>query len=396
MWKLMLIQGSECGVRPRSVPRSFKSQPHNRHLDQMSCPARLYPLRKPQNHRVPIPRWKLSLPDHIEHVFISYVGVEQHEDSDIATRAREEAVSTIQHWFEQSGAPEAVECFTTIDNYSRTGATVWVYYWSDRRRRDGVVGSLKLKDIHQEISTAGRPLIGLWHECFTAPVSRLETNYSGLDYLPGLARLPEASTEEHNLSTYWGAARDRIPDSAHDLFPRASELPRPDPIPNGVGQHLRGTNHANMVHIRSGQYWENCGKEEADSYEQKLEPTLKQGLRYLHENSAETGALSIQYLQNEDLNSNGSSSNKEPRKESCGAGFFANLEDLEHWAKSHASHLKIYGGALAHYKAFGDERRFRTWHEVCVINEGDAMFEYVNCLPDTGVIASVPLTSVNI
>jgi hypothetical protein len=33
---------------------------------------------------------------------------------------------------------------------------------------------------------------------------------------------------------------------------------------------------------------------------------------------------------------------------------------------------------------------------VCVINEGDAMFEYVNCLPDTGVIASVPLTSVNI
>ncbi|CAN9221191.1 unnamed protein product [Alternaria alternata] len=271
----------------------------------MSCPARLYPLRKPQNHRVPIPRWKLSLPDHIEHVFISYVGVEQHEDSDIATRAREEAVSTIQHWFEQSGAPDAVE----------------------------------------------------------SPVSRLETNYSGLDYLPGLARLPEASTEEHNLSTYWGAARDRIPDSAHDLFPRAADLPRPDPIPNGVGQHLRGTNHANMVHIRSGQYWENCGKEEAESYEQKLEPTLKQGLTYLHENSTETGALSIQYLQNEDLNPNGSSSNREPRKESCGAGFFANLENLEHWAKSHASHLKIYGGALAHYKAFGDERRFRTWHE---------------------------------
>lgn len=359
----------------------------------MSCPARLHPLRKPPNHRVPIPRWKLSLPDHVEHVLTSYVGVEQHDNSDTAAQAKEEAAAGVQRWIEGTDAPEAVECFTTIDNYSRIGATVWVCYWSDRRRRNPVIASLNLKGIHQNLSTAGRPLIGLWHESFTTPVSRLETNYSGLDYLPGLARLPGAGTEEHNLSTYWGAARDRIPDSAHDLFPRAADMPRPNPIPNGLGQHLKGTNHANMVHIRSGQYWDNCGKEESDSYEQKLEPTLKQGLRYLHENSAETGALSIQYLQNEDVHSNDNSSDTEKRKESCGAGFFANLEDLEHWAKSHASHLKIYGGALAHYKAFGDERKFRTWHEVCVIEEGDAVFEYVNCLSDTGVIASIPLTS---
>jgi hypothetical protein len=147
-----------------------------------------------------------------------------------------------------------------------------------------------------------------------------------------------------------------------------------------------------MVHIRSGQYWGNCSKEEADSYEQKLEPTLQQGLKYLHENSAQTGALSIQYLRNDEA-VRSPVSLREERKESCGAGFFANLEDLEHWAKSHASHLKIYSGALAHYKAFGDERKFRTWHEVCVIQEGDAVFEYVNCSPDTGVIASVPLQS---
>ena len=80
-----------------------------------------------------------------------------------------------------------------------------------------------------------------------------------------------------------------------------------------------------------------------------------------------------------------------PKKESCGAGFFANLEDLENWAKSHGSHLKIWRGALAHYKVFGEDRRFRTWHEVCVVGEGDATFEYVNCAPSKGVIESVPL-----
>jgi hypothetical protein len=359
----------------------------------MSCPARLYPLRKPANHRVPIPRWKLSLPDNIKQVFTSYVGVEQHEDSAVATRAKEEAICAVRKWLEQIDAPEAVEAFTTLDNYSRAEGTVWVCYWSDGARRNHAIESLNLKELHQNISSDSRQSIGLWHEGFVTSVSRLETNYSGLDYLPGLARLPGASTEEHDLSTYWGAARDRIPDSAHDLFPRAADMPRPNPIPNGLGQHLTGTNHANMVHIRSGQYWENCSKEEADSYEQKLEPTLQQGLKYLHEHSMETGALSIQYLRNEDVHYPGGS--REERKESCGAGFFANLEDLEHWAKSHASHLKIYGGALAHYKAFGDERRFRTWHEVCVINEGDAIFEYVNCSPHTGVIASMPLKCKN-
>ncbi|KAG9193133.1 hypothetical protein G6011_03168 [Alternaria panax] len=314
----------------------------------------------------------------------------------MATQARRQAVAAIQHWIEHIDAPEALESFTTIDNYSRNGATVWVCYWGDQSKRNRIIGLLNLKSIHQNISSAGRPLIGMWHEGFATSVSRLETNYSGLDYLPGLARLPGAGTEEHNLSTYWGAARDRIPDSAHDLFPRSIDMPRPDPVPNGRGQHVRGTNPENMVHIRSGQYWENCSREEADSYEQKLEPTLKKGLGYLHENSAETGALSIQYLQNEHVCANDDSTNKKKRKESCGAGFFANLEDLEHWAKSHPSHLKIYGGALAHYKAFGDERKFRTWHEVYVIKEGDAMFEYVNCLPDTGVIASVPLISEDI
>jgi len=115
------------------------------------------------------------------------------------------------------------------------------------------------------------------------------------------------------------------------------------------------------VHIRSGQFWENCSQQEADAYEQKLEPTLRAGLEYLHENREDTDAIGIRYLRNEELPAR---VDIRGRKESCGAGFFFNLEDLERWAHTHQSHLKIYRGALSHYKAFGDERRFRTWHEV--------------------------------
>jgi hypothetical protein len=70
------------------------------------------------------------------------------------------------------------------------------------------------------------------------------------------------------------------------------------------------------------------------------------------------------------------------------------LQNLEDWAKSHPSHLAIYTGAIRHAKKFGEHRKFRTWHEVSVLKEGEASFEYVNCLPRTGVIPFLELKEV--
>jgi hypothetical protein len=355
----------------------------------MSCPVRIHPFRKPENHRVPVPRWTLDMPAHIDEVYTSYIGLQQHSDSEAAEDAINQSIKAIQEWLAKPDGPAASESFTVLDVGSGAiSSAVWVCYWTDKAKRNSSLGQLSLSSIHSALAIPDRLAIGMWHESFKTTVSRLETNYSGLDYLPGLAKLPGAGTVEHTLSAYWGAARDRIPDSGHDLFPRATNSQRPNVLPESMGQHLRGTNHANLVHIRSGQFWENCGQQEADSYEQKLEPTLRSGLQYLQENASETGAMGIRYLRNTDLPSN---VNDRGRKETCGAGFFTNLEDLENWAKTHHSHLKIYRGALSHYKAFGDLRRFRTWHEVSVIKEGDATFEYINCTPDTGVISSIPL-----
>tara|TARA_R110002003_G_scaffold1635_1_gene23313 strand:+ start:369 stop:1334 length:966 start_codon:yes stop_codon:yes gene_type:complete len=309
--------------------------------------------------------------------------VQQHDGTADTTHAVVQAIDMIQRWLADNNGPSAFETFTQNVDIVEKDTAVWVCYWDDQCKRESSLKHLSLSSIHRELPVSSRSSVGIWQESFATDVSRLETNYSGLDYLPGLARLPGASTVEHTLSAYWGAARDRIPDSAHDLFPRAAEHARPETRPEGFGQHLLGTNQANLVHIRSGQFWENCGQQEADAYEKKLEPTLRAGMQYLRDNPEETAAIGIRYLRNEDLPA---SSGGREKKESCGAGFFANLEDLENWAKTHVSHLKIYRGALSHYKEFGDERRFRTWHEVCVIREGDASFEYINCAPETGAI----------
>jgi hypothetical protein len=353
----------------------------------MSCPLRTYPLRKPENHRVPVPRWTLSLPNDVTHVHTAYIGLQRHADTEDARSALAFAIYAMKDWVMEKEEADAMvsESFVDIglDDGDVQDVAVWVCYWSNAGKGKISSKQLDLSSIHASLATSGRALIGLWQESFSSDVSRLETNYSGLDYLPGLAKLPGASTKEHTLSAYWGAARDRIPDSAHDLFPKPADIQPSGPAHHGLGQHLVGTNNANMVHIRSGQFWENCGQQEADSYEQKLEGTLRAGLTYLHENPKETNAMSIRYLRNSDLPS---VAQDRDRKETCGAGFFANLEDLERWAHTHQSHLKIYRGAMAHYKAFGDLRSFRTWHEVSVIRDGDAKFEYVNCVPREGML----------
>jgi hypothetical protein len=347
----------------------------------MSCPARTYPFRKPKSHRVPIPRWTLSLPEDVKQVYTTYIGLQQHNDDEETAKATIHATDAIKRWLAREDGPASCETFTVINDDNTKDIAVRVCYWVDSMKYASSLKALSLPSLLSNLPCPSRSSIGLWRESFTTSISRLETNYSGLDYLPGLARLPSADTIEHTLSAYWGAARDRIPDSAHDLFPRSTSTSTAAAT-EGRGKHLLGTNHANLVHIRSGQYWENCSQIEADAYEQTLEPTLRAGLQYLQRNPTSTGAIGLRYMQNASLPFD---PNARQLKESCGAGFFSNLEDLERWAHTHVSHLKIYRGAMAHYKQFGEMRRFRTWHEVSVIGEGEAGFEYVNCDLEPGV-----------
>lgn len=239
---------------------------------------------------------------------------------------------------------------------------------------------------------SGQAAIGFWCEAFLSAVTRVETNYTGLDYLPGLAKLPETTTQEHSLTAYWGAARDRIPDAAFDLFAQAENiLQRGSATDQSSNKTLFGSNGQNLVHIRSGQFWEPCGPEEAEAYETKLEPALESGLQHLWNHPKETGAMAVRYLRNETPDSSRTTSAK--RKETCVTGFFTSLGSLEKWAHTHKSHLAIYHGAMNHAKVFGKDRKFRTWHEVSVLERDAVRFQYFNCLPETGVAGALTALS---
>lgn len=358
---------------------------------------RIYPLAKPPGHKPPMERWKLDFPNSANPIYTAYIGIQRHNSTPDTQTAFQKATDAIEDWLSSDKSQEtAVEKFTFIEGDDAPSSLTWVCYWSNPTLYSTHISSLNLENIYDKI---GKPTtIGLWIEKFTTLTSRLETNYSGLDYLPGLARLPGSQTVGHTLTAYWGAARDRIPDSAGDLFGRAAgegidsadPSSSPAPTPAGLRQRLAGVNRFdNLVHIRSGQFWGNCDDVETEAYEAQLEPSLRAGLRWVWENRDESGAMGLRFVRNVPLvNQDGNGS---PAKETCAAGFFRNLEDLERWAKRHPSHLKIFNGAIRHAKTFGDARRFRTWHEVSVLKKGEANFEYVNCVPETGVIRFLPL-----
>ncbi|KAL2826308.1 heme-containing dehydratase protein [Aspergillus cavernicola] len=355
---------------------------------------RIYPLTKPPNHKPPMERWKLEFPEtNPPRIYTTYIGVQRHNSSSTPNTLPLfiKALTSIQTWLDNLPPTHrpVFEKFTLLEGDDAPEARIWVCYWSDSTVYDASIQELNLINIYTNLDKPRN--ICLWTEHFTSRTSSLETNYSGLDYLPGLARLPGSTPIEHTLTAYWGAARDRIPDSGFDLFPQASEnvTKYPLPTPNGLAERIYGENsYDNIVHIRSGQFWGNCDTIESEAYEAMLEPTLNAGLRYLWENRADSGALGLRFLRNDYTTTDPDLDREEEGKpkETCATGFFRNLSDLEKWSKRHPSHLAIFNGAIGHAKRFGEERKFRTWHEVSVLKKGDAKFEYVNCMAKTGVI----------
>ena len=212
-------------------------------------------------------------------------------------------------------------------------ATAFLGYWTDpesqsrwRRRSQAVK----------------RP--GVLEETAIIPAERWETLHSTSEITPGVRNLLAAQlTDVHE---YWGAARDRIPASAHDDL--ASEPAEP----------LSG----NLCLIRSGQVWEHCGDQERSLYFSDVEPNLTAGIDFLDQHP-ETGCISSRFLREQTLDG-------EDLESTSFVGWFQDLKSLEDWSRTHPTHLAIFNSFLAMAADLGFKIDLRLWHEVAVIPAG--------------------------
>lgn len=362
-------------------------------------PERTYPLKQPKGWKPKVPRWTLKLPDTVTELAVAYVGLQVHSISPDSELARSQAFDAVSKWLSKDAdRPLIVEKLDVVSGWDITDTTVWICYWTSVVSSAGALERLNLRGIHNSLGTAGSDSIGLWRESFTPDLSRFETNYAGTDYRPGVAKVSGSEQVSHNTTGYWGAARDRIPASAYeklggDTTNGEEDGDREDPVTSRIhdrsrGRYYAGDNKHTIAHIRSGQFWENCPEEEAEAYETKLEPALREGLRDIGERPLESGDFGTRFLRNAHPVGDNSTY---PRKETCGAGFFRSLADMEKWAKECPSHHTIFNGAMKHKARFGAAAKFRTWHEVSVLRPGEASFEYRDCTPRTGALLFLDL-----
>lgn len=356
---------------------------------------RSLPLRRPEGWVPKLPRWTLVLPSNVDELSVTYIGIQRHAPP-LSTPLS--AVAAIESWLDSTDyAPIVIDKFKVVSGRDKPDTQVWACYWTSKIEAKQCLADLDLKSIHKSIDQDLRSSTGLWRETFTPDLTRFETNYSGNDYRPGLAQLDGIKQVEHGLTGYWGAARDRMPASAYDDFPGSSSGTsspnKKDSLKiDSLGHHLHGTNTTTIAHIRSGQFWESCPQVEREAYETKLEPHLRAGLKDINSNPDDLGDYGLRFLRNvppsatpEDQSQN-QNQDQSPRRETCAAGFFRSLSDLESWAKNCPSHHKIYGGSVSHRNKFGSEAKMRTWHEICVLRPGEASWEYLNCVPETGTL----------
>lgn len=278
---------------------------------------------RPEGHVPNFPAWSIGqLP---EHTVFSMVFVRGADRADVVDELRAELTRG-------ADTPSHLERARVVNTDDQP--TVFLGYWTNPRS-------------HQQWCRRAKSLTrpGVLVETAVIPAERWETLHSTPEMTPGVRNLlPVELTDVHE---YWGAARDRIPDSA------ASELASEpaEPLPG------------NLCLIRSGQVWEHCGEAERKLYFTDVEPNLTAGIDFLAEHP-ETGCIASRFLREQTLDG-------EDLESTSFVGWFRDLKSLEDWSKTHPTHLAIFNSFLTMVSDLGFEIDLRLWHEVAVIPSGE-------------------------
>jgi aldoxime dehydratase len=329
--------------------------------------ARRFPLRRPEGHKPPIPRYSAVLPDATK-VAVLFLGVQS--TSMEAARKLANDLPT-----DGDDAPVYADFAAFRDQQGFLNRIV-ALYWLDahayaRWQESPRVAAWRAK-------ATRTPSTGFWWEPVVVDASRMET-IAFREYRRGFSGCPHTELATTLCSGYWGAARDRIPAAAYDLFEATS-----DAAGHGTATHAIIQPPKNLAVIRSGVSWKDCDGEQLKDYQEHIKPKLDAGMDFLRDHPRETGCFSLRQV--ECVDSNGAQLG-----EAYSLGAFVSIGHLESWAKDHPTHLAIYTRAMAARQKYQDKLQLRTYNEIFIVDTDNPPFEYVNCHAQTGLLPYLTL-----
>jgi aldoxime dehydratase len=333
--------------------------------------ARTRHRRVPDDYQPPYPSFVARHKPAINRVVMAYFGL-QYRGAPPA--AADEALARIAAHFAAEHSPSHWDRAQYVDQAGFANV-VSVAYWDDVARFDSWFSPAR------ESWTGGGQGsgVGTFIEVLRPAIERYETLFSSPDRAEGIAVLADSMSGEVQEHAYWGGMRDRIP-----LSQTSEMAPGGSPSLLRDGPRLRVVAHDNLCLIRSGQDWSDTEAAERKMYLDDVEPVLREGMDFLRDEGVSIGCYANRYMRV--LGSDGAKCEK-----SYGQSWWKSLATLERWAESHPTHVKIFGAAMKYLSTLGPSAKLRLYHEVTVAAADEQFFEYLDCHPQTGMLAAVDL-----
>lgn len=330
--------------------------------------TRQRPSGTPEGYQPPFPAWSSRFSPLTGQVVMAYFGAQARHAVALAEMA------PITERFAQPGGPlfwDAAHC-TDAHGFHNTLA---IAYWDNVQAFDQWRQQSGFAAWWQDEAREHGPL-GWFMEVVCPTADRFETVFSSPDQPEGIGHLASHVSEPILEHGYWGSARDRLPLAQVDDV-AAGPVPLVQPT---TGQRQRLPGRDNLCLIRSGQDWTQTLGQERDLYLNDVQPVLEAGMDFLRDEGGEIGCLNCRFMQV--LDGNGVAVEK-----SFGLAWFDDLAHLERWAKTHPTHVAIFGGFMQYVQTLNFQIQLRLYHEVSVIPASAQFFEYVNCHPHSGLLA---------
>ena len=333
---------------------------------------RSYGLRMPEGWEPPYPSFSSEFDGSAKDVGMVVAGVQFKSDDKASALT---FIQGLAYLMRKEGVSDHVDLSYCEKDSTGSSQMVATGYWLDSKGMADFFEDIAFKSYWVKHSGEGSSF-GIFREVYNFPHSRFETLHSGPEHVVGIANVREQVSEPLERHAYWGGMRDRIPDSAENLFKAEGA---PSVVENDSDRIVVKPN-INMAIIRSGQDLGKAVGIERDEYFNDIEPVLKAGLNFLRDDGGEVNCFDCRYMSL--MTEEG-----EITDHTYGLAYFYSLEDLEKWSEHHPTHLAIFNAFLEFAPRYGPEMRSRYWHEVSVIPDNHQFAEYINCLPGTGFLS---------
>lgn len=332
---------------------------------------RTQPSSMSEGHVPPFPAWAARFDPLVGQVVMAYFGAQSINALSI------EVLEPITYRFSSANGPsywDPAHCHDAAGFHN----LIAIAYWSnpdsfERWRRDSGFDAW-----WNDPKRLAEPQ-GWFIEIVSPTADRFETLQASLGAPEGVSHLAESLSDTVQEHGYWGSVRDRFAIAQTD--PLHGKEPE-TPITGGDQSRIQLPGRQNLCLIRSGQDWTTTRDKERNLYLQDIFPVLEEGMTFLRDQGRSIGCLSCRFMRVLDTTTG------KPLEKSFGLAHFDELAHLEEWAKTHPTHLAIFGGFMRYVRTLEFQISLRLYHEVSVIPADAQCFEYINCHPGSGLLGA--------